>query len=138
MSNINTERQRARAAYAWLWFSPLLTIPTFFMVVGSDPGYQLLCSGSGDCSWDAAVFLTGLLAILVSALWHLILLLQMGSAQTEFVRWHYRQALMVAGIRTAIPLGFLLFDVSIGGENILLFLAIPVLALYRCNGKSRG
>jgi hypothetical protein len=45
-----------------------------------------------------------LIAVLGSALWHLILLLPALNKESEFVRWHGRQALLLAGVRTVVPL----------------------------------
>ena len=61
-------------------------------------------------------------AVLGSAAWHLILLVPVRDKDYAFVRWHGRQALLLAGARTAVPavLGLL-----IGGYGPLL--AIPIL-----------
>lgn len=75
--------QRAANWYRWLWLSPFVTIPTLI--------YLYLDS------WDIG------LAILGSALWHLILLIPSLDKQSEFVRWQGRQALSLAGLRTLIP-----------------------------------
>jgi tetratricopeptide (TPR) repeat protein len=45
-----------------------------------------------------------LIGVLGSALWHLILLYPALRDDSEFVRWHARQALLLAGVRTAVPL----------------------------------
>ena len=97
----------ARKWYRWLWLSPFLTIPTL-IVVGI---------------WSYFVDLGSATAVIVSALWHLILLIPARDKSRPFVRWHGRQALLLAGIRTAIPLYFVVWHGYI--ENVLS--AIPSL-----------
>ena len=103
------EIQTARKWYRWLWFSPLLTIPTFIILIFPlDPFlYNLICP-MGNCDIDTSYRLAGVLAVLVSCLWHLVLLNPSFDKKTEFVRWHGRQALLLAGVRTATPLAFIL------------------------------
>jgi len=105
------EERKARNWYWWLWLSPLVTIPTLtiLMLIFSlfyDPGRKLIC-----------------IAVLGSALWHLILLFPALNKKSEFVRWHGRQALFLAGVRTAVPL---VFGLVFGAEDEAL-LFIPVL-----------
>ncbi|MEW5941731.1 MAG: hypothetical protein AB1750_18870, partial [Chloroflexota bacterium] len=120
-------RQSAAQTYTWLWLSPVLTIPTLFFVVNVDPGYALVCrSGFGNCDYDLASLITNLLAILVSGLWHLILLLQLQGAKHEFVRWHAKQALMLAGIRTTIPI----LLVILGGGDLYEIGLLGILILF--------
>jgi tetratricopeptide (TPR) repeat protein len=78
-----TQRRRATNWYVWLWVSPIFTIPSlmFLLVSGVVP-----------------------IAVLGSALWHLILLYPALKDESDFVRWHGRQALLLAGVRTAVPL----------------------------------
>jgi hypothetical protein len=117
------ERKKARDWYWWLWLSPLLTIPTLAFLISQNIGYDLACSGSWDgCDWKIANRLTILIAVLVSALWHLVLLGPIGNREQPFVRWHGRQALLLAGVRTMVPLGFgLAFGADYGA-----LLLIPV------------
>jgi hypothetical protein len=82
------DRVRAKNWYFWLWASPLLTIPTLGIILLIQPGYGLT------------------LPILASALWHLILLIPALNTQAPFVRWHGRQAMLLAGARTAVALAF--------------------------------
>lgn len=84
----HTELQQAKKVYRWLWWSPLLTIPTLVFL--------------GD--WGGPVA-----AVLGSALWHLTLLKPAQNEESAFVRWHGRQALALAGLRTIIPLFFAVF-----------------------------
>jgi hypothetical protein len=101
------ERQRARNWYWWLWLSPLLTIPTLAFFLFQELGYDLICQNRWlGCDWGAAERVTVLIAVLASALWHLVLLIPALNKEHPFVRWHGRQALLLAGMRTAVPLGF--------------------------------
>jgi uncharacterized membrane protein YhaH (DUF805 family) len=112
----------ARKWYWWLWLSPLLTLPTLFAIISNDPGYNLVCpSSSLDCNYAGAAAATVLIAVLGSALWHLVLLIP-ALSRNRFVRWHGRQALVLAGVRTLIPLVFGL--VFYGSYTIFLFIPL--------------
>jgi hypothetical protein len=120
-------KRRAKNWYRWLWLSPFLTVPTaiYIDVQVQDLFFDLLCpSGWGDCNWGLVDRLALSMAILVSALWHLILLIPALDKESEFVRWHGRQALILAGVRTAVPLGLVLAMESNG-----LLLAVPLLII---------
>jgi hypothetical protein len=102
------EERTARNWYWWLWLSPLITVPTF-RLLGNAIGealWAVLGRSADDYSTPERVSYS--LGILGSSLWHLILLVPMRDNKSEFVRWHGRQALLLAGVRTAVPLGFLL------------------------------
>jgi len=126
---MNPEVLTAKKWYRWLWLSPLLTIPTFVFcfVFFTEPVLDLICErNSRNCDY----YLTGsVIAILGSALWHLILLVPALNKQSEFVRWHGRQALLLAGIRTAIPVAFMIRAHIVDPWNVLcgLLSSIPVL-----------
>ena len=114
----------ARMWYRWLWLSPVLTIPTLLWVYFSDPGYRLVCGSSYEgCTWWIVAQMTNVIAVAASAMWHLILLKPALDKERPFVRWHGRQALLLAGVRTAIPL---LIAVIMTDEYALLN-AIPFL-----------
>jgi len=118
MDQTRDVKRKAARWYFWLWFSPLLTIPTLFIL--SFLTYNLilvlLCPGGyRNCDSTRLSKYALFVAILVSALWHLILLIPVLDKRNEFVRWHGRQALCLAGVRTAIPLIF----VSLFGEDML-------------------
>jgi hypothetical protein len=101
------ERKKARNWYWWLWLSPLVTIPTLAFSLSQEIGYDLVCRGGWQrCNWAAAERVTILIAVLVSALWHLILLRPVRNKEYPFVQWHGRQALLLAAVRTVIPLVF--------------------------------
>ena len=93
--------------YRWLWWSPLLTVPTFI-------GVGVWTYFSGD--WAG-------LPVIVSALWHLILLKPAMDKERPFVCWHGRQALALAGLRTIIPLAIVIWEDDVEAIPI----AIPFL-----------
>jgi len=116
------DRKRARNWYWWLWLSPLLTVPTLLLLYGFVSGLMWVLAGPSRLSYDTAEKAAILAAVLGSAAWHLILLVPVRDKKSTFVRWHGRQALLLAGVRTAIPtvLGLLM-----GGNGALL--SIPIL-----------
>ena len=95
--------QQARKWYRWLWLSPIFTIPTLVYV------YFI--------SYSIPT------AVLISASWHLILLIPAFNSSSEFVRWHGKQMLALAALRTLIPLSFAFFsryedDIILNGHRI--------------------
>jgi uncharacterized membrane protein YhaH (DUF805 family) len=132
------DRRRARNWYWWLWLSPLLTMPTLGVLYGLGSGlsWTLLGSsrpGSGSVAGILIERAAILVAVLGSALWHLVLLVPARDKEYAFVRWHGGQALLQAGVRTAVPavLGLL-----IGGYGPLL--AIPILLVVWFGGTLWG
>ena len=124
---MNPEVLTAKKWYRWLWLSPLLTIPTLLLLVFNDPGYRLICGSNWlNCDHYLSELVTALIAIISPALWHLVLLIPALDKHNGFVRWHGRQALLLAGIRTAIPMAFLFYDFIDGFDGIILW-SIPVL-----------
>jgi uncharacterized membrane protein len=90
------EKRTAANWYWWLWLSPLLTL---FALLGLVALYQ----GPG----------TAPIGVLGSSLLHLILLVPALNKKSAFVRWHGRQALLLAGARTTVPLVLaLIFGIS--------------------------
>lgn len=87
------ERKRASKWYRWLWWSPLLTVPTFVLI----GGIIFLIT------WDEDIALP--VGLLGSSLWHLILLKPAFDQDSKFVRWHGRQALLLAGFQSTVLLG---------------------------------
>lgn len=131
-------KQKAGKWYIWLWLSPLLTVPTLVVLLVNRIGYRFIerssWSGSGTAYYDTVQRITILIAVLASALWHLILLIPASDKAHPFVRWHGRQALLLAGIRTALPLAF-----GLGfGQSSRALLAIPVLLLVWLAGTLWG
>jgi len=100
------EIRRARNWYWWLWLSPLLTIPTLVIVLIIQPGDDILCAGPGRCDYSLSEHVSLIVAVLISSLWHLILLKPISDKSKPFVRWHGRQALSLAGLRTSAALFF--------------------------------
>jgi cell division protein FtsW (lipid II flippase) len=111
----NPEIESARSMYTWLKISPIFTVPTILFLFQRDLGYDLICgtdwiTNFSNCNTDMADFVSIALAIMLPALWHVLLLIQVRNQKREFARWHGWQALMLAGIRTAISLVFVLVD----------------------------
>jgi hypothetical protein len=130
------QKNKARNWYWWLWLSPFLTIPALIIIYLADPGREWICGWPWiRCSWTAVERVDTIVAILGSALWHLILLIPARNKKSAFIRWHGKQALLLAGVRTAIPL-VLAFAV----EDILgrWLLAIPALIVIWLGGTLWG
>jgi hypothetical protein len=111
------ETQTARNWYWWLWLSPVATL--------------LALAGLATLYRPPAVTP---LSVLGSALPHLILLVPALNRKSELVRWHGRQALLLAPVRTVVPLAFIL---AFGSEGLAL-LAVPILIAVRAIGTLRG
>lgn len=111
MAAMSNETRRARNWYWWLWISPLFTLPTYAIA--------LILAYFSD--------LRTVTALLLSALWHLVLLIPSLNKQSDFIRWHGRQALMLAGIRTAVPVVLALF---LGGGRGTLWSILILLAVW--------
>ncbi|HNC07517.1 MAG TPA: hypothetical protein PLX14_02350 [Anaerolineales bacterium] len=118
-----TEKRLSRAPYNWLRVSPLATVITLFIINGIDPG-AILC---GRCSGSAAMGVTFIIGVLISALWHLLLLQYVNNPESELVRKHGRQALIYAGIRTGIAFGAALLETLSGASGVIACLSVPVL-----------
>ena len=122
--------QAARKWYRWLWLSPLVTIPTllvlFFTVEPLISTY--LCPGgyySCRSGFQEPYFVSAFVAVLGSSLWHLLLLIPALNQKDDFVRWHGIQGLILAGLRTAVPLATILLFVAY--ENLIsLLLLVPL------------
>ena len=121
------ERRKARNWYLWLWFSPLFTLPTLAVIAFIDPGRSWICrEGWSSCDSELATRVTILVAIFVSALWHLIILVPSLNRKEIFVRWHGYQMLLLAGLRTLIPATILGFYVTDGCVLISFVLLVVV------------
>lgn len=124
---LESERQTARKWYRWLWLSPLLTVPTllFIFIVLEPFTNLLLCpQGGSNCNFDRVFVLNGLIALMISSLWHLVLLIPARNKESGFIRWHGRQGMMLAGLRTAVPLASIAI---FGGEDAFYSLMILIL-----------
>jgi hypothetical protein len=117
--------KRAAAVYRWLWLSPLLTIPSFMVLVLQDFGRQMICgSGLSGCNRTLALSVGIIFSALVSGSWHLLFLRKAFDGRANpFVRWHSRQALFLAGIRTAVPV----FSGLAFGASFETLWAVPLL-----------
>jgi hypothetical protein len=129
MKKDQMEIQTASKWYRWLWLSPFLTIPTLLILFSASDAltYSLLCpQGWQNCNYAAAYKLNGLIAVLFSALWHLLLLIPSLNKESQFVCWHGRQAMILAGVRTAVPLIFLLAAGFYFSEIVAFLILIPI------------
>ena len=132
------DRKRARNWYWWLWVSPLLTAPTLALLNGlATELLRALVGPSRSAIGEASDYTIETAAILVavlgSAAWHLILLVPARDKQYALVRWHGRQALLLAGVRTAVPAVLSLFIAGYGP-----LLAIPILLVVWFGGTLWG
>ena len=138
------EIQTARKWYRWLWLSPFLTIPTLVIVymLCQPIGQQIICpQGWSNCNYEAVESLTELIAVGVSSLWHLVLLIPATNKQYPFVMWHGRQTLLLALLRTSVPIFFVLFarDPIIVLLSLLLLIPIWLVGnLWGQNQAGRG
>lgn len=101
------EIKTARKWYRWLWLSPFLTIPTLLMsnAIFYDLVHVMVCpQGWLGCNHAAVARISAILAVFISSLWHLLLLIPSLDKKNQFVRWHGRQAMILAGVRTIVPL----------------------------------
>lgn len=120
---MENEIKKARDWYWWLWISPLLTIPTLVVAGLWDPVSGLLCSGPGRCDSSLEDQISLFIAVVISSLWHLLLLIPIGQKSRLFLNWHGFQCLSLAGMRTAVVLVF----VVAFGFNWPTLLAIPII-----------
>jgi hypothetical protein len=72
--------------------------------------------------------------VLGSACWHLILLIPALDKESSFLRWHGRQALLLAGIRTIVAL----FWAVLNDDFDVLLFAIPILIIIWLVGNIWG
>lgn len=95
-------KQKVESVYRWLKWSPLFTVATLYFLLST--------FGFRNASPHLAVF--------GSALWHLVIL---GYARDPhpFVRWHGRQGLLLAGVRTLLALWAV--GASMDGDDALFF-----------------
>lgn len=110
----------AKNPYPWLWLSPILTVATLIL---TDSVGNLVCGLTCGLGLRCNNVLVGrailLAAVVLSALWHLVLL---GWARDHrvFVRWHGRQALALAGLRTVVALSAVFLPSPYGALPILI------------------
>ena len=125
MEELPVAQRTARNWYRWLWLSPLVTLPVLVWVwEGIEPGYDLICGDSyRGCDRGKADKIDLLAGVLASSLAHLVLLIPALDRKRAFVRWHGRQMLLLAALRTVIPLAFALAF----GESSAALLSVPAL-----------
>jgi hypothetical protein len=129
-----SEEKLAKAAYNWLRASPVVTLLTLFMIVSMDIA-QYICGdywsweSVSRCDYQIAENINFAFGVLGSALWHLVLLQYANNKDSEFVRKHGRQALVYAGIRTAVPLGAVVLNFLTGESGLFSCLAIGTLLI---------
>lgn len=87
------EIEKAKGLYLWLWLAPILQLFAAPFVGGF---VSVLMPKNVNWLWSVAV------TALVLGLAHLRLLLPAIDAKSEFVRWHARQAFLIATIQTLI------------------------------------
>lgn len=104
------ERNKARNWYWWLWLSPLLTIPTLVFIALAT--YFLL---------DFNELAAAMLAAFVSTAWHLFLLIPINNKESNFVRWHGKQMLALAGLQIITLFSIIL--TAVGEDLIIIALA---------------
>lgn len=133
VNQADKERQTARKWYRWLWFSPLLTIPTLLILNYAIESlvYDLLCPRDNylrSCSINLHVISlwSETIAVLGSALWHLVLLIPARNKESAFVRWHGRQELLLAGLITSVLLLFVVRFVEPSLAFALVLIVIPI------------
>ncbi|MBL8049883.1 MAG: hypothetical protein JNM46_01560, partial [Anaerolineales bacterium] len=129
MNNINSEEKLAKAAYNWLRVSPVATIVTLIIIVNIDIGYRL-CSDVFKTCWDnyeLQSYINSGIGVILSALWHLILLQYVNNKYSAFVRKHGQKAFIYAGIRTGIAFAGVSLDFLLGASGAFICLAIAIL-----------
>lgn len=123
------ELRLARSAYNWLRVSPLLTIPTLIFVINLDLG-GMICDVPGlDCDYTVRGLISNISGVILSALWHLLLLQYVNDKDSEFVRENGQKALTHAGIRTGVALlGAVLTSFIFGGSiSCIIFVVLAIL-----------
>ncbi len=113
----------ARNRYIWLWVAPFITIPSLIAIVFI---LDSLYIPFWNFSYRDKEIIIGILAPLIGALWYLILLIPTKNNKSDFVRWHTKQALAIAGIQTTIPILFIVYY----GFDLEAIFFIPVLLVF--------
>ncbi|NWF64172.1 MAG: hypothetical protein HXY38_07695 [Chloroflexi bacterium] len=122
--NRQKEIQLAKAPYNWLTASPLITVATLLFI--TQFGTVLCDSLNLFCRYEQWTYIIG---VLLSALWHLLLLQYVNNKESELVREHGRKALMQAGIRTGVALLGVTLDWALGASGGFACVAIIVLLI---------
>jgi len=135
-----TETQLAKASYNWLKVSPVLTLPTVFIIQGFGIGAHICGNGLFHCGYDGRTYVDYIIGIIVSALWHLILLQYANNKESEFIRLHGRKALAQAGVRTGVALFGVTLDWATGAAGAFVcFTILGLLIIWAVNAsQSKG
>jgi len=127
--NKSKEIQLAKASYNWLSISPILTVSTLFFVSSMGIGDTVCDNSPIICGYDTSTYISFAIGIVLSALWHLILLQYTTNKESEFVRLHGQRALTHAGIRTGVALIGLGLDWASNASGGFACVAVLVLLL---------
>jgi hypothetical protein len=142
--NRQKEIQLAKAPYNWLKASPLITVGTLFFIVQLDIGGALCGLPNLFCRDEQLIYINFGIGVLLSALWHLLLLQYVNNKESELVREHGRKALIQAGIRTGVALFGVILDWALGASGgfacaaIILLLIIWVVNLTQSKNWVEG
>ena len=132
-----SDEQLAKDAYNWLRVSPIFTVFTLFTVAGMGFSQSICFSDFFDrCGFETHLVINFGSGILVSSLWHLLLLRFLTNKKSEFVRRHGQKALVYAGIRTAVPLSAIILDYFIGAGLFTFTSIIILVVLWSTNTKA--
>ncbi len=136
MYNTRSEEWLAKSAYNWLRISPLFTITTLYIVASLGIGESICYIDLSLCDYHGFGFYITIagyinigLGVLVSACWHLILLQYANNKDSEFVRRHGKQALIYAGVRTAVALFGVVADFLLNTDGGVACIAIIILLI---------
>jgi ABC-type multidrug transport system fused ATPase/permease subunit len=129
MQKPSEERQAIRA-YNWLRASPFLTIPTLLLISSLDLGESFCDNFLSACNYEFVSYINYTFGVLGSALWHAAILFQYANNKdSAFVRRHGQQALIYAGIRTAVPVIAIVLDYFSSTSGALACVAILILMM---------
>ncbi len=130
------EMRRARSAYDWLKISPIVTVGTLFFIASLNIGDSLCGSSIIYCGYSDITYLNFLIGVVVSALWHLVLLYYAIDKESGLVREHGRKALIQAGIRTGVAVFCVVLDWSLdAGGGFACFAVVVLLMIWAINAR---
>lgn len=133
-----TEIRLAKAPYNWLRISPALTVFTLFLVATSNIGSGLCNSALFACGSEDDIYINFGFGVLISSLWHLLLLQYVNNKDSEFVRKHGRAALTFAGVRTGIAFSGVILDwVTNASGGLTCVFIIILLILWAINQTTK-
>ncbi|MFN8435797.1 MAG: hypothetical protein U0V18_17370 [Anaerolineales bacterium] len=127
--NKSKEIQLAKASYNWLNISPIVTVSTLFFIASMGIGNTVCDNSPIICDYDTNIYISFAIGIILSALWHLILLQYTNNKESELVRIHGQRALTQAGIRTGVALIGLGLDWAFNASGGFACVAVIILLL---------